>query len=61
MTDSEGPMAKTTKNCPECAKKGNTVAMTKKKAARPEGASSMFVADDMWVCPTCGHAEVAED
>lgn len=49
------------KNCPECAKKGNSVEMTRKKRPRPEGASSMFVADDMWVCPTCGHAEVAED
>lgn len=54
-------MAESAKNCPECAKKGNTVAMTKKKRPRPEGASSMFVADDMWVFPTCRHAEVAED
>lgn len=54
-------MAEQKKDCPECSKKRNLVAMTKKKAARPEGVSTMFVADDMWVCPTCGHAEAAKD
>lgn len=54
-------MAEQAKNCPECAKKGNVVAMTKKTAAKPEGATSMFVADDRWICPTCKHVEDAED
>ena len=57
-------MAEATKNCPECAKKGKTVAMRKDKRQRPQGDEkvvSAFMADDMWVCDTCGHAEVAAD
>ena len=52
-------------DCPECAKNGKTVAMKKDKGQRPgrrpERAEPMFIEDDMWVCPTCEHAEVAKD
>lgn len=57
-------MAGETKNCPECAKKGRTVAMRKDKRQRPAGDSkieSMFIGEDMWVCPECHHAEVATE
>jgi hypothetical protein len=52
-------------DCPECAKNGKIVAMKKDRGSRPgrrpERAEAMFIEDDMWVCPTCGHAEVAKD
>ena len=49
------------KNCPECEKKGASVAMKKRKRAKPEGSGAMFEADDQWVCPSCNYVETAED
>lgn len=55
-------MADQTKNWPECAKQGRTVAMKEDKRHRPAGDSkveSMFMGEDVWVCPECGYAEAA--
>ena len=54
-------------DCPECAKNGKIVAMRKDRGRRPAGSefageyAAMFIEDDMWVCPTCEHVEVAKD
>lgn len=53
-------MAEEIKNCSECAKHGRTVEMKKDRRQRPAGDSkveSMFMGEDMWVCPECKHAE----
>lgn len=54
-------MADETKSCPECAKKGRAVPMKIDRRQRPAGDSkveSMFMGEDVWVCPECHHAEV---
>jgi rubredoxin len=52
-------MSDLVKSCPECLENGETFAMRLEKRARPDG-GAMFVGEDQWVCPECGHSEDVE-
>lgn len=43
------------KMCPQCKKNGRNSEMRLEKRAKPEGVTTMFVAEDEWVCTACGH------
>jgi endogenous inhibitor of DNA gyrase (YacG/DUF329 family) len=48
------------KPCPECQKNGRTSEMKLEKREKPRSGGAMFIGEDVWSCPACGHTVDAD-